>query len=361
MKGDLTMWIEKTKKGHYKFVEGYKDPYTGKTKRISVTYQKNTSAVRKQALQELSNRIYKAMNKISHTTYNEAMKVYLKSIDIKPTTLKTKRSSLKFMSKYFDDGEIYIDTITSAYIRDFYLNSNSYISRGNMDILKTFFNWCYKNDYMSTKVFDKVTLKEQRHNPNYKKLFFEKEEMTEILKKFQFCKSYTEQLSGYIVEFITLTGLRIGELAALRCEDLSGNTLSITKNYSRDMELTPKSSKSVRTITINSRAVQIIKEVELLKRIHCIETDLIFPNSRGNYLIRNTITDILKRLDIYPARLHIFRHTHASILAEKGISLDAIQRRLGHENDKITKEIYVHITERMCKKERELFEELEIL
>ena len=87
------MWVERTQKGNFKFVEGYKDPNTGKTKRVSVTYEKNTSATRKQALKELSNRIAKAMGKGSHTTYNEAVEVYLKSIDIKPTTLKLKRNT----------------------------------------------------------------------------------------------------------------------------------------------------------------------------------------------------------------------------------------------------------------------------
>lgn len=34
------MWVEKTQTGNYKFVESYKDPNTGKTKRVSVTYEK---------------------------------------------------------------------------------------------------------------------------------------------------------------------------------------------------------------------------------------------------------------------------------------------------------------------------------
>lgn len=140
------MWVERTQKGNYKFVESYKDPNTGKNKRVSVTYEKNTSAIRKQALKELSDRIAKTMDKGSHTTYNEAVEVYLKSINIKPTTLKLKRNTLKFMAKYFYNGDMYIDKITSAYIRDFYLTGKDYISRGNMDSLKAFLNWCYKND-----------------------------------------------------------------------------------------------------------------------------------------------------------------------------------------------------------------------
>lgn len=355
------MWVERTQKGNFKFVESYKDPNTGKTKRVSVTYEKNTSAISKQALKELSDRIAKTMDKGSHTTYNEAVEVYLKSIDIKPTTLKLKRNTLKFMAKYFYNGDMYIDKITSAYIRDFYLTGKDYISRGNMDSLKAFLNWCYKNDYIPAKVFDKVTLKEQRHNPNYDKLFFEKEELVEILSKFKDCKAYHDRLSGYIIEFMTLTGLRIGEVLALKYDDISGNMLSVNKNYSNGLEVTPKTEKSIRTIAINSRVIQIINEVKLLKRIHHVDSDLIFPNPKGTHQSSVTIVWVLKKLNIYPSRLHIFRHTHASILAEKGVPLEAIQRRLGHESDKITKEIYIHMTERMLRDEQKMFGELEIL
>lgn len=355
------MWVERTQKGNFKFVESYKDPNTGKTKRVSVTYEKNTSATRKQALKELSNRIAKAMNKVSHTTYNEAVEIYLKSINLRPTTMSTKKNSLQRMAKYFYDGDIYVDTVTSAYIRDFYLNSKDYISRGNMDILKTFFNWCYKNDYVKAKIFDKVTLKEQRHNPNYDKKFYEKEEMVEILDRLDRGKSFNSRITRYIVEFITLTGLRIGELTALRYSDLSDNILSITKSYGRGVETAPKTKKSIRDIALNSRALQIISEVKLLKRIHSIESDLIFTNESGDYVRAATAHAILKKQGLEIARLHIFRHTHASILAEKGVPLESIQRRLGHEDDKITREIYIHMTERMKAQENELFRGLEIL
>lgn len=356
------MWVEKTQKGNFKFVESYKDPYSGKYKRISITYEKNTSATRKQAQKELSDKIHKAINKGSHTTYNEAIEVYLNSIEVKQTTLLFKSKTFKRMAKFFDDGNMYIDMVTSAYIRKFYMEENVYISRCDMDTLKIFFNWCYKNEYINIRVFDKVTLKEQRHNPNYKKVFFEKEEIVDILSRLDKRTSYTGRLTRCVVEFITLTGLRIGEVVALNYSDLSDGILSINKSFSKERIMTtPKSKKSVRDVALNSRALQIISEVKLLKRIHKIESDLIFPGGDGTFLHTDALIYNLKVCNITPARLHIFRHTHASILAENGVPLETIQRRLGHENDKITKEIYIHMTERMKVKDNELFKNLEIL
>lgn len=354
------MWVEKTSKGHFKFVESYKDPYTGKTKRVSKTYEKNTPAIRKKALQELNALINKALNKVNEITYNEAVGVYLKSIEVKPTTFKNKKSTLIKSKKYFSNGDMYLSRITGAYIRDFY-SKEDYIPRTAMDILKTFFNWCYKNDYMKTPVFDKITLKPQRNNPEYEKLYFEKYELKEIFEKLEQLSTYKGQFTRYLVEFLTLTGLRPGEALALTHSDLRGKTLSITKRSVEGKIDTPKTKKSVREITVNSRVVQIVNEMKLLKRIYQINSDIIFPNMRGAYSTTPGIYITLKKCGVYPSRLHIYRHTHASILAEMKIPLDVIQRRLGHEDSDITKKIYVHVTEKLKQEEQELFKSLEII
>ncbi|KAB7665558.1 tyrosine-type recombinase/integrase [Bacillus sp. B1-b2] len=41
---------------------------------------------------------------------------------------------------------------------------------------------------------------------------------------------------------------------------------------------------------------------------------------------------------------HSLRHTHTSLLAQAGVELDEIMDRLGHEDDEITKKVYLHIT-----------------
>ena len=48
---------------------------------------------------------------------------------------------------------------------------------------------------------------------------------------------------------------------------------------------------------------------------------------------------------------HALRHTHASLLYEDGLSVDEVSRRLGYANSKITREIYLHVTQKL--KERD--------
>ena len=60
-------------------------------------------------------------------------------------------------------------------------------------------------------------------------------------------------------------------------------------------------------------------------------------------------------LHIHP---HIFRHTHASLLAEAGIDLVQIMKRLGHADDTTTRQIYLHITKTLATETAEKFDKL---
>ncbi|GGJ76505.1 hypothetical protein GCM10007111_42640 [Virgibacillus kapii] len=52
---------------------------------------------------------------------------------------------------------------------------------------------------------------------------------------------------------------------------------------------------------------------------------------------------------------HSLRHTHTSLLSEAGVSIERIMERLGHSNDEITKQIYLHITDAVRKRDSEMF------
>ncbi|MBK1468817.1 tyrosine-type recombinase/integrase [Parvimonas parva] len=57
---------------------------------------------------------------------------------------------------------------------------------------------------------------------------------------------------------------------------------------------------------------------------------------------------------------HIFRHTCASILAEKGMSLQSISNRLGDTSEVIEK-IYIHVTKSRKNKEIILYNDISIV
>ena len=55
---------------------------------------------------------------------------------------------------------------------------------------------------------------------------------------------------------------------------------------------------------------------------------------------------------------HSLRHTHTSLLAEQGIPLDVISRRLGHSDSQITKDVYLHVTDGQKAKDRSLLKDV---
>ena len=64
------MWMEELPNGKYKFFERYKDPYTEKLKKVSVTMEKKTSQARNQAALLLQEKIQKKAEHEKWKKYN---------------------------------------------------------------------------------------------------------------------------------------------------------------------------------------------------------------------------------------------------------------------------------------------------
>ena len=58
---------------------------------------------------------------------------------------------------------------------------------------------------------------------------------------------------------------------------------------------------------------------------------------------------------------HALRHTHTAMLAEAGVPLETISRRLGHSDSEITRQVYMHVTNKMREKDREIVNRVKIL
>jgi integrase len=66
--------------------------------------------------------------------------------------------------------------------------------------------------------------------------------------------------------------------------------------------------------------------------------------------IQNRMARLLRMAGLNPDLTpNSLRHTHTSLLAEAGVSLEQIMDRLGHTDDQITKNVYLHVTQEMKK------------
>ena len=62
-----------------------------------------------------------------------------------------------------------------------------------------------------------------------------------------------------------------------------------------------------------------------------------------------------------PITTRVLRHTHVSLLAESGVPLETITRRVGHDDSDITKRIYLHVTKRMKSRDNEIISHVSLL
>lgn len=200
-----------------------------------------------------------------------------------------------------------------------------------------------------------------------------------------FLKAANEQgLENDYVMFLTLaySGLRVGELVALKWKDLDfeEHTLSVTKTYYNPINrateyqlLTPKTNTSRRTIELSpivfdELTKHKVKQIELKMKYRTTyyDEDFVFAKigkDKGYPEFIKTVCNRMRRLlkltglneQLSP---HSLRHTHTSLLAEAGVGIHEIMERLGHQDDEITKKVYLHVTKTMKKDAAQKFSEL---
>ena len=148
------------------------------------------------------------------------------------------------------------------------------------------------------------------------------------------------------------TGLRKGEIHALRWCDIDGAYLSVKhsitqKLHNEDVETPPKNKSSIRTIQIPLPLIKILDEHK--------KRQMLLGNWSSDHRVLGEErclrdTTIQKRNNLYATlagvkriRIHDFRHSHASLLANMGINIQEVARRLGHAKIEMTWNTYSHL------------------
>jgi len=151
-----------------------------------------------------------------------------------------------------------------------------------------------------------------------------------------------------LVVISVLTGLRIGELTALRWKnvDFSRNTIQVRETVSEGKFGTPKTRSSRRDIPASEPVLRAF----VTHRMRCRQVgpeDLIFASRNQTplnpkNLNRRVLRPACAKLELPQVTWHSFRHTHATLLGEVGESLKTAQSLLGHSDLETTLNIYTH-------------------
>lgn len=159
------------------------------------------------------------------------------------------------------------------------------------------------------------------------------------------------------------SGARIGELTALRWEDvnLADGTLTIGRNLQRIggeyVVGEPKTEAGRRTISLPADVMHVLKrhkvkqaEARLRAGGEWANLGLVFTGELGRPLHRSVPNHALgrecQRLGIPVMTSHGLRHLSASLLLEKGLPIPQVSKRLGHASPAITMQVYAHVVKR---------------
>jgi integrase len=160
------------------------------------------------------------------------------------------------------------------------------------------------------------------------------------------------------------TGMRQGELAALRWEDLDldGPRPSIRVCRAADTRtktvVTPTKTGEERTLGIGPRTVEVLKAhrarqlEERMEATSWADPGLVFPNTKGKIRRRDSVMRSLRRFLAeagLPAevRFHDLRHTAGTLALRQGVPLHTVSRMLGHSDPAMTLRRYAHVLDDM--------------
>jgi integrase len=385
------MWIEtivNSKGKRYKYSERFVDPQTGKARKVSVTLNSDSRHAQRMAVDMLREKL---QHKGKQVETQECKMLYA----VLDEWNESVRPHLKY-STYQQHGYM-INTIKRTIGRDMplkdftparvekvvnelYYTRKQSKGRCNMvlNLIKTAFKYAKKahyindiSEYMELSLAPRPATPEELNKKQNK--FLSHEELASCLNQLQ----KMNQRVSLAAEFIALTGVRNGELAAFRPQDFHQQDKSITVSGSimqccnaRDPKArtTPKNIYSYRSVHLSPRAMEIVQWFLLANKKAAAwdpaykDIGYIFTDEQGTPLLSSNMRSYLLKVEIPGKHVtaHIFRHTFISFMAEQGAPLKAIMKQVGHNNPNTTLAVYTHVTDKLTKETEQMIDRLAV-
>lgn len=218
-------------------------------------------------------------------------------------------------------------------------------------ILKSFIIELFDNNIIKSFSFKNIVIKGKEKSNNRKTLSFS--DVEKLVTELNFNNNY-----DFLVYILIKTGLRISEALALEKEDvdLLNKSIKISKawDYINDRVTKTKNKSSNRIVYIDKKTMKVINDyINIIDRKYIFLEKKFYISVFNNYLKRRC-----KNLNINTVTAHGLRHTHASILFYKKVSVLSISKRLGHSNVQTTQNTYIHILKELEEIDNELIDEV---
>ncbi len=273
----------------------------------------------------------------------------------------------RFIERITEDGIGIKDVadITQTELEDFINSltnySDSYIGQWVAQFRQAF-------EYAEKKKFIKINplidIEKPKSTKETKKVRPLEEEEQEKLTKYLMQKSIIEEpyKNAFLIQMYM--GLRIGEVLALKREDIDfkENVIHIKRTLKRAekgrfyLGNTTKTPAGVRDIPIPKKISKYVKEQFDNSIENNNKNNLLFLNENKNLVSPRNANVVLKRivintLGVFDITTHSLRHTFGTRCIEAGMSSVVVQRLMGHEKLETTMDIYVGVLDKFKIKE----------
>lgn len=301
---------------------------------IRISYQNETGATKRKYLgyfetKKEAQEVLFTYNKnpllFSGKTFKEIKTLWLSSIKEKilPETFKNVIINLKHFEilnenkisdiKLFQLQKIFNDM---DYSRGYKSNCKSVLNR--------IFNFALKNDFIDSNKVQFVEL--GKKNIVVERKIFTRDEINILWQNLKVN-------NVYIILILIYTGMRIGELLALKvCDiDLNNKVIYIRKS---------KTSSGIRTIPIPDKILSLFIENIFYENEYFILSKNLTPLSYMTFKYRFNV--LLEKLGIQKHTIHDTRHTFATMLNNADANSTSIIKLIGHSDFSITENVYTH-------------------
>lgn len=285
--------------------------------------------------------------------------------DMKPKTFEKYEGIYRNYIKNSEIGRIKLKDLRAIHLQKYYNNLLSIKPVSTVKSLNTRIKPCLteaeKQGYIQKNWCKLVTLP---------KVDSKKE--VEILTRDQqidFIKAINGTKHEVMLLFALSTGVRLGELLALKWSDIdfSAELVNISRSIQRHKnpntgkyelkEQTPKTMSSIRSIPIPGNVIVKLKEHKKKQNKHILSLGEAYHNN--NYIFCNAIGDpldektpgrsldsILRKINIDHIKFHALRHTYITRLFELGVPAKTISELAGHSDIQTTMNIYTHVDDK---------------
>ena len=267
------------------------------------------------------------------------------------------RYERQYKQCFAEFGKQNIKSVSEYDIEDFLLNSISKhsLTRKGFSNLRTLifgiFRLAKKKHYISYNITEIVNDIEISRK-SFRKVIKDDDEQVFMFDEVPKITEYLEQNQDMLNLGILLlfkTGLRIGELTALKNCDIRGNVIHVNRteicyeddNGNRIYEVRdfPKTEAGIRDVVIPSNCRWILKRIKALNPFG----EYVFMDNGERirtYVFRNRLSTVCKHSNVKKKSPHKIRKTYGSILLDSGAVESLIVSQMGHTNIKTTKEYY---------------------